>query len=343
MKRELRSALAPDLSRFLAAAIVASIVVTLVAAAAGVARILPTLLDPAVPARAARPFLAGLLALSLEVGALVGWPLGWTEAAVRSRERGEARARMALGEAPWRRLMRLSPTIALLSLLAAAGSVAWGRDARGPGRVARALLEEGRRSCLGAISRGETRVIAVPLVRTAWLCRAGHEPLLVGEGAGSAAPIDFAASSLIISDDLTSFVARDAQILVPSETPLRIVVGEARILGLHPFSAPSSVPPFVRAATLVTAALLSALLSTASALRGEARVRAAAWGIALAGPSATLVVLRACEQAQIADVRLIAIPLSAVAATLLARLVARVAAELLRRRPRRSPQRSTRA
>ncbi|MEO7096088.1 MAG: hypothetical protein ABI175_22695, partial [Polyangiales bacterium] len=147
MRARLRAAFAEDPARFALAAIVAALVVALVAAAAGVARILPTLLDPGVPARAARPFLAGLAALSLEVGALVGWPLGWTEAAVRSRERGEARARMALGEAPFQRLARLWPAILLLSILASAGSIVWGRDARGPGRVARALLEEGRKSC----------------------------------------------------------------------------------------------------------------------------------------------------------------------------------------------------
>ena len=52
MKREIRAAFAPDRVRFGAAAIVAALVVALVASAAGVARILPTLLDPDVPARA---------------------------------------------------------------------------------------------------------------------------------------------------------------------------------------------------------------------------------------------------------------------------------------------------
>jgi len=320
--------------RFAAVAIFAALVVALVAAAAGTARILPTLLDPEVPARAARPFLYGLAALSFEVGALVGWPLGWVEVAIRSRERGEARARMALGESPSARLLRLWPAIVVLGLLTAAGSVAWGRDARGPGRVARALLAEARASCAAA---KEPRVVAVPLVHATWLCRPGRAPLLVGEGAGSAQSIDFAASSLDIADDLTRFSARDAQILVPSTTAIRLRLDEVRITGLHPFSAPSSVSPAARALAIVFAALFSALVATSSALLGEARVRAAAWAIALAGPAATLVALRACEQRMIGDARLALVPLAAIAATFASRAIVGVITALLRlrRRPRR--------
>ncbi len=332
MKRHLRAALAPDPSRFLAAAIVAAAVVTVIAAAAGLARVLPILLEPDVPRRAARPFLIGLFALSLEVGALVGWPLGWTEVALRSVERGEARARMALGEGPWRRVSRLLPAVLVLAALTALGSLAWGRDARAPGRVARALVEEARAVCASA---PEPRVVDVPLVRAAWLCRPGRAPVLVGEGAGSAAAIDFIASSFHVTDDLTAVSVKDAQVLLPTETPVRLRLGEARVIHLVPFSAPSSVPPALRAFVIVAAAILCAVLSTVFALRHDAGHRAIAWGIAVAGPAATLGVLRACERAGVGDARLLVVPLAALLATIAARgLVVAIATLVAKRRAR---------
>ncbi len=304
-------------------------------AAAGLARVLPMLLDPEVPARAARPFLLGLSSLSLEVGALVGWSLGWTEVAVRSHERGEARARMALGEPPFVRIARAWPAIVVLVALTAASSLAWGRDARAPGRVARALIEEGRRACEAAT---EPRVIDVPLVRASWLCRPGRAPILVGQGAGSASALDFAASTLSPADDLASVAARDVQVLLPTSTPTTLHLDEVRIVGLVPFTAPSSVPPWLRATAVALAALASAARATAFALR-ETTARAAAWGVAISGPAAALAVLRACERAAISDLRLMVVPLAAAATTIATRwLVASVSSLVRRRRPRYAPQ-----
>lgn len=333
----LRALTAPDRARFFLFALAASAVVALLAAAAGVARVLPILLDPEVPRRAARPFLLGVLSLSCEVGLLVGWPLGWAEAAVRSRERGEARARMALGESPLARVLSLWPAIVFLGCVVAIASIAWGRDARAPGRVARALVEEARVACAAKTSPD---VAAVPLVRATWLCRPGRAPLLLGEGAGSAHAIDFVASSLGIADDLTAIDARDVQVLLPTSTPVRMRVGDARVKGLAPFSAPSAVSPIARALVIVASALFSAVLAATAALgRGEGSLtagwqRAIAWGIAIAGPATTLAVLRACERSSIADARLLLVPLSAAAATFAAQALVRAAILLARRRAR---------
>ncbi|MBI2393114.1 MAG: hypothetical protein HYV09_26250 [Deltaproteobacteria bacterium] len=333
MRRALRGALAPDPARFLAAAIVASAVVAFVAAAAGLARVLPILLDPEVPRRAARPFLVGLLALSVEIGALVGWPLGFVEAAIRSVERGEARARMALGEGPGRRVARLWPALIALSVAMAVGSLAWGRDARAPGRVARALVEEARVACE---AEGQPRVVDVPLVRASWLCRPGRPPLLLGEGTGGS--LDFLAGSFHVADDLSAVTLKDAQVLLATETPTRLRLGEARVIHLVPFSAPSSVPPVSRASAMVVAALVSAVLAVISALRSESPHRAIAWAVSIAGPAATLATLRACERAEISDARLVSVPLAAVAATLLARAAVLVARRAVaRRRARYAP------
>lgn len=315
----LRQIVASDGARFFLAAAVAALLVTVVAGAAGLARVLPILLDPEVPRRAARPFLLGLLALSLEVGILVGWALGFAEVAVRSRERGEARARMALGESPGRRILRLWPVLVLLSCLGAIASLAWGRDARAPGRVARALLEEGRIACE---SKTERSVVDVPLVRASWLCRPERAPLLVGEGAG----VDFVARELVIADDLGSLEGREVQILVRAASPVRLYVAEVRLGGLVPFSAPSSVPPIARALALVSAALLAAVLSTHSALRDGRRV--VAWIVALAGPAATLTALRLCERAAIGDLRLVAIPAASAVGIFTVRLLLFVLARL---------------
>lgn len=334
MKRELRALLAPDPARFLAAALVASLVITTLACAAGLARVLPILLDPEVPRRAARPFLVGMFALSIEVGALVGWPLGFTEAALRSVERGEARARMALGERPLQRVARLSPALAVLAVLTATGSLAWGRDARAPGRVARALVEEARLACESA---KQVSVVDVPLVRASWLCRPGSPPLLVGEGAGSAAAIDFIARRFDVTDDLTAVHVEGAQVLLPTDTPIRLRIGEVRVIHLVPFSAPSSVPPALRATVIVLSALLSAVLAMISALRGEGRYRAVSWAIAISGPAAALSALRACERAGIGDARLLLVPAAAVAAILGARALVRVVTVVVGRRRARYP------
>jgi hypothetical protein len=328
MKRELRAILAPDSARFLAAALVAASVITVLAAAAGLARVLPVLLDPEVPRRAARPFLVGLIALSVEVGALVGWPLGWVEVALRSIERGEARARMSLGEAPVQRIARLWPALLILSVMTAIGSLAWGRDARAPGRVARALVEEARRACIDA---KEVRVVAVPLVRASWLCRPGQPPLLAGEGAGSASAIDFVARSFEVTDDLTAVHLEGAQVLFPTETPTRLRVGKVHVIHLVPFSAPSSVPPWLRATVIVLSALISAMLAVIAVLR-EKLHRVVGWAIAVAGPAATLSTLRAWERSGVGDARLFVVPLAAAAAIVAAVALVRAIAHLIARR-----------
>lgn len=314
MRRTLRAALAPDAARFLAAAIVATSVVTFVAAAAGLARVLPILLDPEVPRRAARPFLIGLLALSLEVGALVGVPLGFVEAALRSVERGEARARMALGEPPWMRLARAWPAFSLLAIATAFGSLAWGRDARAPGSVARALVEEARRECLTATT---PRVVDVPLVRASWLCRPARAPVLLGEGTGGS--LDFLAGGFHVADDLSSVTLTDAEVLLATSTPTRLRIHEVRVRHLVPFSAPSSVPPPLRALVIVLSMLASAWFAALSALRSEGGHRAISWAVAIAGPAATLALLRACERAELGDARLLVVPIAAMAASLAAR------------------------
>jgi hypothetical protein len=74
------------------------------------------------------------------------------------------------------------------------------------------------------------------------------------------------------------------------------------------------VPPWLRATALVLAAIVAAVVATRVALTSRTRARAVLWSLALTGPAAALGALRACEQSRIGDLRLMAVPVAALAA-----------------------------
>ncbi|MBX7197239.1 MAG: hypothetical protein K1X94_34635, partial [Sandaracinaceae bacterium] len=161
------------------------------------------------------------------------------------------------------------------------------------------------------------RVVDVPLVRASWLCRPAKMPVLLGEGTGGS--LDFLASRFEVADDLSSVLITDADVLLATSTPTHLHVDRVVVRHLVPFSAPSSVPPWLRAVVIVSSMLVSAWVAALSALRREGRHRAIAWALALAGPATALTVLRAFERAEVGDARLLLVPLAALAAALLAR------------------------
>src|SRR5215469_9509650 len=89
-------------------AIVASLAIALAGFVAGAVRVLPWLLDPAVPWPTAAPFARGLAAVAIEAALLVGWPVGWALACFRYVESGEARVLLTLGERPSGTVLRLA-------------------------------------------------------------------------------------------------------------------------------------------------------------------------------------------------------------------------------------------
>src|SRR5690242_9650968 len=97
----------PLAAHALRAAIVSTLVLALLALAAGGVRVLPWLLDPELPASIAWPFARSVATLALEASILVGWPVGWALAAFAIVERGEARVFATLGESPARSTTRL--------------------------------------------------------------------------------------------------------------------------------------------------------------------------------------------------------------------------------------------
>src|SRR5580692_2034193 len=98
------------------AALVATAILALVGLLAGAVRVLPWLLDPAVPWRVAQPFARGLAAIAIEAALLVGWPIGWALACFRFVERGEARVLQTLGQPPLETVARLLPRGAPLAM-----------------------------------------------------------------------------------------------------------------------------------------------------------------------------------------------------------------------------------
>ena len=133
------------------AALVATAILALVGLLAGAVRVLPWLLDPAVPWRVAQPFARGLAAVSLEAALLVGWPIGWALACFRFVERGEARVLQTLGQPPHETVARLMPGGAPLAL-ALAGGRARLRERRERSRPRRRRISsaQARASCEAA-------------------------------------------------------------------------------------------------------------------------------------------------------------------------------------------------
>ena len=71
-----------------------------VALLGGAVRVLPWVLEPSVPFRVALPFARSVVELAVEAALLAGFPIGFSLAAHRFAERGDARVYELLGEAP---------------------------------------------------------------------------------------------------------------------------------------------------------------------------------------------------------------------------------------------------
>ena len=166
------------------AALVATAILALVGLLAGAVRVLPWLLDPAVPWRVAQPFARGLAAVSLEAALLVGWPIGWALACFRFVERGEARVLQTLGQPPLETVARLMPGGAPLALALAGVALVYGSDASAPGRVVTDLIGQARASCEAARA---PVTYSIPFTDLTWLCAPDREPRVVGSGPGQMA------------------------------------------------------------------------------------------------------------------------------------------------------------
>ena len=281
-------------------AVLASLLVLVAALVGAAVRLLPWVLDPTIPWATLAPFARSLLAVAVEAAILTGWPVGWALAASRLVERGEAGVLASVGEAPGQTVSRLLPQAALFVAVLGVTSAALGRDAAAPGRIVRALIDEGRSACVQESDRAVPATHSVPFVAATWICTPGA-PRLVGR-----APLGgvvFTASGARVSDDLRRIDLDDARLALPasmkSEGALtfRIHVGTLTLRGLAPWAQASSVPPALRA-VVVTASGLAAASAAVLALLKLRRRRigsVAAVAIGASGPLAALGALRGLE------------------------------------------------
>jgi hypothetical protein len=307
------------------AVLVATAVLALVGLLAGAVRVLPWLLDPAVPWRVAQPFARGLAAIAIEAALLVGWPVGWALACFRFVERGEARVLQTLGQPPLETVARLLPRGAPLALALAAVALVYGSDASAPGRVVSDLIGQGQASCESARSPA---TYAIPFTDLTWLCAPGRQPRVVGSGPGQMSSVTLSASGARIAGDFRALELDDARVLLPTETtPVLVHVGRLSMHGMPPFARASSLSAPARALVLGLTAWLTASVAAYVTLRRGAGTRAWALVLGASGPIAALGLVRLFETSDARPALFALVPLAGG----LAALVAAVAAQPISR------------
>ncbi len=286
---------------------------------AGLVRVLPLFLSPGVPSRLAPVLARGILAVSLETALFVAPPIGWALAASRLVDRGEARALFAVGARPLAIVAAGWPAALGVALAAALAASAWGREASAPGRVFRDLLAEGRAACTTSATGAAPVVVDLPLLGLSWICTGGRAPRIVGPApVGSGA---FAASALVVSDDLRALDASDLEILLsPAEgrPEARIRAAAASIHGLTPLGRASNLSVAGRAFLVAASATVLAALAGGLALVGSIRSRPAAFALGVVGPLAALLVFSALERGPAPGIAYLAVPAAGLAALLVA-------------------------
>jgi hypothetical protein len=290
---------------------VASAGIALAGAVAGAVRLLPWLLDPAVPWRVAAPFARGLAAVALEAALLIGWPIGWAVACFRFVESGEERVLLTLGERPGRTIRRLAPQGAVLALALAAVALVYGSDANAPGRVVTELIAQARLACTTASA---PVTYSVPFTGLTWLCAPGREPRLVGTAPGGLTGAFVTARSARIAGDFRAADLDDARILLGSASPVSAHVAALAMHGMAPWARASTLPAALRALLLTIAAWASGAIAAYAVLRRAARTRLGVLLLGAAGPLGTLGLLRLFERAGVPAPVFLVLPLAACAA-----------------------------
>jgi hypothetical protein len=221
-------------------------------------------------------------------------------------------------------VLRLWPQGAILALLLAAASVAFGRDAREPGRVVTELLNEGRTAC--AAARAPTSYV-VPFSGTTWLCRPDAPPRLVGQAPGALSGVFFSARAAHLADDLRRVELDDANLALgdPGASRTAILHVDALVMrGLPPWAQAATLPPWLRALLLALAGAVAAGVAAHAALvrRFAPRGRIHAIVVGVAGPLAALGALRVLERTEAHPSAYVVVPLAGAIAVLAARAVA---------------------
>jgi hypothetical protein len=283
-----------------------------VAVLAGAVRVLPWIVAPHVPLGVAAPFARALLAVGMETTLLAAPSIGWAFAAAVLVERGEARALFATGVSPAGVVRTTILAAFTFAALTAVASLAWGREAAAPGRLARALIAESKASCRGA---GD-RAAFVPFVELTWLCFPDAEPRLAGQlpGGGGA----FSAGDLSISDDLRSLEFSDLRILLGDKGSITVRAQKAEIRGLAPWGRGSNLAAPLRAVLLAITGFTLALLGATMVLARSIAHRLRSLLVGAAGPIGALIALSRLEQGEHAPWTYLAVPAAGLALLLVA-------------------------
>jgi hypothetical protein len=301
--------------------------VMLLAMAAGLVRLLPWLVAPSVPLSVSGPFARALCAVALETSVLLGIPVGFALGAAVFVERGEARALLTLGASPWRLVVGALPHALVLAALALLALRVGDLDAQVPGRVAAALIVEGRRSCQGA---REARSAVVPVVGVTWLCFPGRSPRVVGTVPRLGDRVWFSASELRPSPDLTEFAFQDLRIVTRRGQPgpnLRLEASRALVSGLPPWGRPAKLPGAVRGPMVAGFSVALALLLAWFVIAASLPERLAAASTGALSALAALQMLHAVDNARGGNLAYLWVPAVGVGVT----LVCSVAAIWIRR------------
>jgi hypothetical protein len=288
------------------AAGLAAAVIMGVATLAGLVRVLPWIVAPNVPFRVALPFARALFAVGLETTLLCAPPIGWALAASTLVERGEARAFFALGLSPARVVRSTVGVAAGFAAFSALAALAWGTEASAPGRLARSLVEQSKRSCAGEVV---PRTAHVPFVGVTWLCFQDQAPRLSGALPGGGGT--FTAADLAIADDLRSLYFSDMRLLLGDGGGFRVHVDEARVTGLSPWGRASNLRPAVRALLLSVTGAILALLASFFVLSRSVSNRLLSLLIGGVGPVAALLAMSRLEQGEHAPLIYAWVPLAA--------------------------------
>jgi len=297
----------------------AAVAILGVATLAGAIRVLPWVVAPNVPLRVALPFARALFAVGLETTLLCAPPIGWALACSTLVERGEARALFALGLSP-RRVVRATAVPAIgFAALAAIAAMAWGTEAAAPGRLARSLVEQSKRSCSENVA---PRTAHIPFVGVTWLCFEGRAPRLSGALPGGGGM--FTAADLTISDDLRSLHFSDMRLLVGERGDVRLKVREAHVSGLSPWGRASNLRPGLRALLLSSTGAGLALLAALFVLTASVSQPLPSLLVGATGPVAALLVLSRLEQGDHGSLAYVWVPLAGFLGLAAAILIARI-------------------
>jgi hypothetical protein len=202
---------------------------------------------------------AAAFATAFETAVFVGTPVGFALAA-RHFEPGTTNS------ATWFRVSKRLLLSALVSALfwAAGTSVIGGVanvELATPGRVANGLLKTAKEACVA--SRGKSTV-SIPILGSRWRCNESGPPTLVGVIARPQASINYSATDMTVSEDMTyvDFAQLKVSSAASKDRPLvRLTVDSAKLRGFWSLARPVKLGEWGRAIFVsVTATFLSFLI-----------------------------------------------------------------------------------